>query len=165
MQRSRNGLFIWSDRNNWQRGYEKIYWSCRICPQHRYPDRRRHLSGSAGNKKIVRFSLNFPGTFAPFHLHTIRRISSTGLSALNFPWRPGLHSCSVHRPVYPAILSLNHIMAIAGEICVSKEGNWILGVVCNRRGEKLFVVCHGDFPQIKKNPVNPTLITRGSAWI
>jgi hypothetical protein len=40
-----------------------------------------------------------------------------------------------------------------------------LEVVCRRGCEELFAVRHRDFPQFKKNPVNPTLIIRGSAWI
>jgi hypothetical protein len=73
----------------------------------------------------------------------------------------------MNRPESMAALLLNTYQLSGKEryACLKGQGIGFKGGVQKGWVEELFVVNHGDFPKFKKNPVNPTLITRGSAWI
>jgi hypothetical protein len=63
------------------------------------------------------------------------------------------------------VITKKHAVRIAGKIWLSGGRELDLEVVCRRGVKNYLSDCHRDVPQFKKNPVNPTLTKRGSAWI
>ena len=172
MQRSRNWLYLWSDRSNEQRTNEKIYWPCRICTQDGSPDRRCHLPDSACDKKIMGFFWFFCTLLSKSRQHYSSDFFSRSFVLLLFS---ALERCERTRktlqggftPSSPALIRCDKTRTgtIFSSLIKNSSGRKGIGFRgCVQKGTWRIICCIPLlFPEIHKKPVNPTLTTRGSA--